>query len=171
MEAPTFSAFSSRLALFTQYLAVNCRAIVGSPFGTRLARTLAPPVKGLLKYFSIVEKRAEQIGGGVGDAVVGAVVVGTAFQGVGGAGHFSGPQLAAFLFQLLHFVGARGVHATGADEFHDAAQFILVEPRAVRFADIHDDARAMSEGDAVHESLANGTWNVTDWLHFARVGG
>jgi len=34
MEAPTFSAFSSRLALFTQYLAVNCRAIVGSPFGT-----------------------------------------------------------------------------------------------------------------------------------------
>jgi len=111
----------------------------------------------------IEEKGGEQIRGGGGDAAAGPVVVGAAgFHGIHRGGHLGGFQLLAFAFEFFHFVGAGGVHAAGADEFHDAAEFIFVEPSAVRAADVHHHAGAVREHDAVHERVANGAWDVAD---------
>ena len=55
-------------------------------------------------------------------------------------------QLLAFPFQFRKLFRARLFETAGADEFHNAPQFILIEPRAMRPAHIHHHARTMSKG-------------------------
>jgi len=59
-------------------------------------------------------------------------------------------------------LGAGFLEAAGADEFDRAAQFVLVEPGPVGFADIDDDVGAVGEVHAVHELVADRAGDIAD---------
>ena len=65
----------------------------------------------------------------------------------------------ADLFQLLH---SSLFDSAGADELDGAPEFVLVEPGAVRNADIDDDVRFVCKLFAIHEFVADGAGNVAN---------
>jgi hypothetical protein len=66
-------------------------------------------------------------------------------------------------FQFGFFFLAREIETAGANEFDDVLQFVAIEPGAMTFANIDDNATAFGEIDAMHEFRANGTANVLDF--------
>ena len=74
-------------------------------------------------------------------------------------------QSATLFLELLLLDRSGAVEATVADELHDAAQLVGVEPGAVLRAAVDDDARSLSEVDPVHQLRAERAGDVAHRRH------
>src|SRR5262249_52413412 len=77
-------------------------------------------------------------------------------------------QLLSLEFDFGFLFLAREFQSTAANELNDFTQFVAVEPGAVAFANVDDDARAAREIDPVHGLATLGPRNVPDGAIVAR---
>src|SRR5882762_7800459 len=85
-----------------------------------------------------------------------------------GRGELFGAKLLALEFNLGLLFLSGNLQAAAADELNDAAQLIAIEPSAVAFADVYDDARAMGKIDPVHQDAALWTGNIANAFQVRR---
>src|SRR5712692_3151241 len=78
-------------------------------------------------------------------------------------GHESIPlELLALEFTLVLFFLATDFQAAAAYEFHNFAQLVAIEPGAVAFANIDDNARAMRKVNSIHQLTTLRTRRITN---------
>src|SRR5712692_4076754 len=78
-------------------------------------------------------------------------------------GHESIPlELLSLEFNLVLLFLATDFQAAAADEFHNFAQLVPIEPGAMAFANVHNHARAVGKVDSIHQLAALRTRRITN---------
>lgn len=86
-----------------------------------------------------------------------------------GGSRSSGLQFPPLALQLRNLIGARLGKPTDLNELDDPAQLILVEPSAVRLADVHHHIRAAGKVHTMHQLPAHRAGQIFDLLHRHRL--
>jgi hypothetical protein len=78
--------------------------------------------------------------------------------------HLRRRESPSLVFELFDLLRARFVESARANKLNGPLQFEFVKPRPVRFANIHDDVRALCKLGSIHQLVANGAGHVPNSL-------